>query len=117
MKIHGTGRRIMLAWIESKRDEHRREGMEAVIALLWPKKKTYLALRALAFATGLTILGGKSGSQLAAECGVSKQDFKQAASFFRLKLNLRRTRTMRSPTGCAKMKLTNFVHRKINANK
>ena len=107
---HGTAKRVIGALLDFQRDEARREGMMTVIALLWSKKKTYLALRQLAFAAGLNILAGKTGPELATECGVSKQDFKQGADRFRKDLALRRTRTMRLEDGCQKMKLTNFRH-------
>lgn len=107
---YGSARRILLALVAFSRDEARREGVISTIALLWPKRKTYLALRQLAFAAGLTIIAGKTGTELAKECGVSKQDFKQGADWFRRELGLRRTRTMRSEEGCDKMRLTNFRH-------
>jgi hypothetical protein len=107
---HGTARHILDALLAFQRDEARREGIMTVIALLWPKRKAYLALRQLAFAAGLGILAGKTGPELAKECGVSKQDFKQGADRFRKDLALRRTRTMRKEDGCEKMKLTNFRH-------
>lgn len=107
---HGSARRIIKSLLERERTEAGAEGMSCVIALLWPKKRTYLALRQLAFAAGLSILGGRTGPQLAEDCGVSKQDFKQGADRFRKDLGLRRTRTMRQQEGCDKMKLTNFRH-------
>lgn len=110
LSTHGTARKILDALVAFHRDEARREGMMTIIALLWPKKKTYLALRQLAFAAGLNILAGKTGPELAKECGVSKQDFKQGADRFRKELGLRRTRTMRAENGCQKMRLTNFRH-------
>lgn len=110
LEEHGTARHVVEQLMSFHRDDGRREGMMTVIALLWPKKKAYLALRQLAFAAGLNILAGKTGPELAAECGVSKQDFKQGADRFRKELGLRRTRTMRQEDGCEKMKLTNFRH-------
>jgi hypothetical protein len=110
LEERGTTRRVIDALLSFQRDEARREGIVMVIALLWPKKKAYLALRQLAFAAGLSILAGKTGPELAKECGVSKQDFKQGADRFRKELGLRRTRTMRSIQGCEKMQLTNFRH-------
>lgn len=106
----GTARRIIEMLVSRNQSEARRDGMMCVMALLWSKRRTYLALRQLAFAAGLSILEGKTGPQLAEECGVSKQDFKQGADRFRKVLGLRRTRTMRKETGCKKMKLTNFRH-------
>jgi hypothetical protein len=100
---------LLAGWAREQQREQRREGMERLIALLWPKRKTYLALRQLAFAVGLAILGGQNASALARECGVSKQDFHEGANRFRAQLGLRKTRTARSQDGCDRMRLTNYA--------
>jgi hypothetical protein len=98
--------------VDRRERELRAEGMAAVIALLWNERRTYLALRQIASAANLSALAGKSAAQLARECGVSKQAFKQGEKRFAAELELGKTRTQRSEQGREQMRLRNFRHNK-----
>ena len=103
-KAGGSVEPLLEAEIEHRVSAEAARLMCKALTMVLEARSPRMFILQLMFAAGMT---ERSGSSLAAEYKVSKQDFQQGSRRIMEKLGLRKTRTMRDVKAREKMKLRN----------